>query len=278
MACGIGQRNAIGTRLQGYGRSRAARQRIRPVCGATPFPSILVIMLPSQPQHCRPAAYERFVAQLPELETTAGLLRAAVAVAAHELGAEASRDVESQLDAFAGRVLKRVSSARPSAVLAHVHRVRVEEEGFSGNPGDYYNARNSYLPAVLESKRGIPITLVLIYKCVAEGAGLSVYGVNAPGHFLGEVEMDGRPALIDPFYGGRMLTREEAVKQIAETTGQEVAPLAAAVAEADHQDPFMPRATHRQWIARLIRNLRGVYADTGRQRDVEAMGELFELL
>ena len=131
---------------------------------------------------------------------------------------------------------------------------------------------------MLESKRGIPITLVLVYKCVAEGAGLTVYGVNAPGHFLGEVEMDGRPALIDPFYGGRMLTREEAVKQIAEATGQELAPLAAAVAEADHQDPFFQRATHRQWIARLIRNLRGIFAETGRQRDVDAMGELFELL
>lgn len=233
-------------------------------------------MPPSKPKFCRLAAYNSFVAQLPELETTVGLLRAAVAVAAHELGEETCQDVETQIYAFSGRVRKRVSSPRPSAILAHVHRVLFEEEGFSGNPGDYYNARNSYLPAVLESKRGIPITLVLIYKCVAEGAGLSVYGVNAPGHFLGEVEMDGRPALIDPFYGGRMLTREEAIRQIAEATGQDVAPLAAAV--ADHQDPFFQRATHRQWIARLIRNLRGVYADTGRQRDVEAMGELFELL
>jgi len=230
------------------------------------------------PKFCHPAAYRLFIEQLPALETTAGLLRAATAVACHELGDAAADDVQPQIDALAARVRKRVSSPRPSAVLAHVHRVLFEEEGFSGNPGDYYNARNSYLPAVLESKRGIPVTLVLIYKCVAEGAGLAVHGINAPGHFLGEVEMDGRPALIDPFYGGRMLTREEALKQIAETTGQELAPQTAAVGVADHQDPFFQRATHRQWIARMIRNLREIFAETGRQRDVEAMGELFELL
>jgi regulator of sirC expression with transglutaminase-like and TPR domain len=186
--------------------------------------------------------------------------------------------VESQLDALSSRVRKRVSSSRPSAILAHLHRVLFDEDGFAGNPGDYYNARNSYLPCVLESKRGIPITLVLIYKCVAEGVGLSVAGINAPGHFLAEVEMDGRPTLVDPFYGGRVLSREEAVKQIEGTTGRPASPISGDSMRVDHTDPLFKPATHREWIARLIRNLRGVYADTGRKNDVEAMGELFELL
>ena len=231
-----------------------------------------------QPKFCRPAAYHVFAAQLPVLETTTGLMRAATAVAGHELLEADCADVESQLTAFSSRVRKRVSSSRSSAVLAHLHRVLFDEEGFSGNPGDYYNARNSYLPSVLESKRGIPITLVLVYKCVAEGVGLAVNGINAPGHFLAEVEMDGRPTLVDPFYGGRVLTRDEAVKQIEGSTGQAITPLAATATESDHTDPLFKRATHREWIARLIRNLRSVYADTGRQHDVEAMGELFDLL
>ena len=39
-------------------------------------------------------------------------------------------------------------------------------------------------------------------------------GINAPGHFLAEVEIDGGTMLIDPFYGGRVLTRDEALRQI----------------------------------------------------------------
>ena len=56
--------------------------------------------------------------------------------------------------------------------------------GLRGNAEDYYNPANSYLCDVLATRRGLPITLSLVYKLVAEGVGLEVHGVNAPGHFL----------------------------------------------------------------------------------------------
>ncbi|MCE9548741.1 MAG: transglutaminase-like domain-containing protein [Planctomycetia bacterium] len=231
-----------------------------------------------EPKSCRPFAYHLLSAQLPAIETTEGLIRSAVAVAAHEMEIADPRDIEAQIGQLAGRIRRRVTSTRPSAILAHLHGVLFDEEGFAGNPGDYYNPRNSYLPAVLESKRGIPISLVLVYKCVAERVGLPVFGINAPGHFLAEVEMDGRPTLVDPFYGGRILSQDEARQQIIEATGRTPSPLAAAMVEADHADPLLQRATHREWIARMIRNLRTIFGETGRQRDAEAMQELFALL
>ena len=71
----------------------------------------------------------------------------------------------------------------------------------TGNVDDYYNPANSYLPGVLRTQRGLPITLTLIYKCVGEQLGLTVYGINSPGHFLAAVENgrtigDGRPPLV----------------------------------------------------------------------------------
>jgi regulator of sirC expression with transglutaminase-like and TPR domain len=77
-----------------------------------------------------------------------------------------------------------------------------------GNATDYYNPRNSYLPLVLKTREGLPITLTLVYKCVLDGLGLTVHGINAPGHFMAGVESadaDGaEPArmLVDPFEGG----------------------------------------------------------------------------
>ena len=68
---------------------------------------------------------------------------------------------------------------RPPRVALELTRAAVDED-----------PANSYLPAVLRTKRGLPITLVLIYKCVAEGVGLVVRGINSPGHFLAAVKTD----------------------------------------------------------------------------------------
>ena len=65
---------------------------------------------------------------------------------------------------------------------------------FTGNTEDYYNPANSYLPTVLETKRGLPITLSLVYRLVAERVGLRSWGVGLPGHFVVAVEALGADA------------------------------------------------------------------------------------
>ena len=136
---------------------------------------------------------------------------------------------------------------------------------------------NSYLPEVLKTRRGLPITLVLVYKCVAEGVGLTVHGINSPGHFLAEVECsdstsqrgNSRASMyVDPFYGGGLLTEEDVFKRIGEATGRAVPP----------SPEWLARATGRQWISRMLTNLQAVFASAGRERDLLAMQELQSLL
>jgi regulator of sirC expression with transglutaminase-like and TPR domain len=160
--------------------------------------------------------------------------------------------------------------------LAHLHDVLFDVIGFIGNVEDYYNPANSYLPEVLRTRRGLPITLVLLYKCVAESVGLKVHGVNSPGHFLAAVECrepgsTTAPAkwmYVDPFYGGELLDREDVCRRVAETTG---------VVAAD-SSPWLKPATHRQWLSRMLNNLQAVFAHTGRERDLYAMQELQALI
>ena len=71
-------------------------------------------------------------------------------------------------------------SESTQAILANLHEILFTEEGFRGNTSDYYNPRNSFLPAVLESHRGIPLTLSLIYKAVGGRLGLAIRGSTAP--------------------------------------------------------------------------------------------------
>jgi ABC-type dipeptide/oligopeptide/nickel transport system ATPase component len=101
-----------------------------------------------------------------------------------------------------------------------MHAVLFEEEGFAGNLDRYYNALNSYLPAALNTRHGVPILLSLIYKVVGQWAGLTVKGINAPGHFMVRVRCDNAWMIVDPFFGGQMLTRDEAFDRLVLEQGE----------------------------------------------------------
>lgn len=229
------------------------------------------------PAYCRAAAYDAFAIEIPHLDTTTGLFRAAFAIARHEhLDADVNQ-AEATIAQLADTVSRRVHSANLDAKLAHLHDVLFDVIGFIGNVDDFYDPANSYLPEVLRTHRGLPITLVLIYKCVAERIGLDVRGINSPGHFLAAVkssDLTGATATqtawmyIDPFYGGQVLYRDDVCRRIAETTGR--TPVDPSV--------WLEPASHRQWLSRMLNNLQAIFARTGRERDLYAMLELNELL
>jgi regulator of sirC expression with transglutaminase-like and TPR domain len=77
--------------------------------------------------------------------------------------------------------------------------------GLRGNEDDYYNARNSLLTCVMDSKLGIPISLSLLYMIVGRRASVVLEGINLPGHFV--VRHGG--ILLDPFHEGRILTTND---------------------------------------------------------------------
>src|SRR5262245_8121091 len=118
------------------------------------------------PNFCRPLAYEHFGRQLDSLDTTASLVQAAIALSMHELEGIDPDQVAGRVDKLAARIGGRVHSGNQQALLAHLHDVLFVEEGFAGNTERYYAAENSYLPVVLQTKRGLPIVLALIYKAV----------------------------------------------------------------------------------------------------------------
>jgi len=231
----------------------------------------------SNPAYCRPQAYEAFAQEVPHVETTSGLLRAACAIAQHDHPAAQISQSEAIIETLAETVRRRVHSPNTQARLAHLHDVLFEVVGLRGNVEDYYDPANSYVPDVLRTRRGLPITLVLIYKCVAEGVGLTVHGINAPGHFLAAVDAaDGQGSssgsppwmYVDPFYGGELLNEHDIYRRIAETTGREMPPT----------PEWLARATGRQWLARMLMNLQAAFASLGRERDLFAMQELQSLL
>ncbi len=230
-------------------------------------------MVTSRPSHCNKRAYDCLAEQLPALSTTSGLLRCAVAVSMHELKRADPDTVESQINELTAKIDRRIKRSHPSAIMAHAHDILFEERGFKGNRADYHNPRNSYLPIVLRTGRGLPITLSLIYKCVVDPLGVPVHGINAPGHFM--VGVDGSMAdhpvntvtIIDPFDAGRMLSADEAIGVCRQIIGDAPMP----------DDPLGP-ATHHQWLLRIIKNLMNTFDRLGQQNDFAAMLEMRELV
>lgn len=141
-------------------------------------------MAPNLPMCCASRGFDLLQRQLPVLESPDVLLQAAIAIAMHQIEDIDPNDIDAQLQSYVDRVRSRVRGRQPQAILAHLHDVLFEEEDFRGNTEDYYSTLNSYLPAVMQTKHGLPITLSLIYKIVAERLGLHRTALVSPGIFL----------------------------------------------------------------------------------------------
>lgn len=217
------------------------------------------------PQCCSPEAFKLLARQAETIKSSDALLNGAIAIAMHQMPDVNPQRVDQQIQRYVEAVRKRVRGTQIQAVLANLHCVLFEEGGLCGNTEDYYNPANSYLPAVLATKKGLPITLSLIYKIVAERLGLRTWGVGLPGHFLVAVE-DGpeQLMLIDTFAGGRVLTRSEAHARLQELFGPEM----------EWTEDMLKPASNRHWLTRILQNLLHIFGSKSQYAEVAAILEM----
>ena len=176
--------------------------------------------------------------------------------------AHASLDVQAvlaEIDALATRLKRRVAAdAVPLHRLRLLNRFFFQDLGFAGNVNHYHDPRNSYLHEVLRSRRGIPITLAVLYIELAQQIGLQAQGVSFPGHFLIKLRLrQGQrqgEVLIDPFTG-RSLSREDLSEMLE--------PYRERHGLADEEEMplglFLQSASTRDVIARMLRNLKEIH-------------------
>lgn len=201
-----------------------------------------------------PTALQYFATLVAD-DASLSALEAAIAVAQDEYPHLDVQDTLAQIDALAERLRRRIpADAAPLQRLRQLNRYFFHELGFAGNVNDYYDARNSYLPDVLRTRRGIPITLALLYVELATQIGLQAAGISFPGHFLVKLHMPKGEVVIDPF-SGQSLSREELDERLLPyrrqrgLTGDFEAPLGL----------FLQAAPPRDVIARLLRNLKEIH-------------------
>jgi regulator of sirC expression with transglutaminase-like and TPR domain len=225
-------------------------------------------MMLQLPICCTPAAFSLLSRQLTDLDSPAALLRGAIAVANHQLDEVNVSEIEATIDRYAQTIRSRVHGSQEQAIVAHLHDYLFEELGYRGNVEDYYNPLNSCLPVVLETKRGLPIVLSLIYVQVAQRLGLNAWGVGLPGHFLAAVQLADGVMLVDPFDSGRMVSIEESHERLKVLLGP----------EQEWSNEFIEPVSNRQWLTRMVQNLLMIFTQSSRFADAAAMLEMEILL
>jgi regulator of sirC expression with transglutaminase-like and TPR domain len=125
-----------------------------------------------------------------------------------------------RLDAFADDLRTRGfprsdAAAQAAALSGYLHG----RQGFTGDTADAHDPRNSLLDHVLARKRGLPITLSIVYVAVAHRLHASAFGIGLPGHFVTGIGDPDRPVVLDAFHGGRAVDDTELAELVERSTG-----------------------------------------------------------
>lgn len=159
-----------------------------------------------------------------------------------------------------------------------INKVIFEQYGFVGNSKNYNSSNNSYINTVIESRKGNPLSLSLIYSIIAQKLELPIYGVNLPNHFiLAYMDNNGTNLFmsngneygvlfyINTFSKGSIFQKED-IQQFLQSI--QVTP------DASHFQP----CSNSDIIRRMLTNLIAAFQQVGSHEKVTELCELRSLL
>jgi regulator of sirC expression with transglutaminase-like and TPR domain len=197
--------------------------------------------------------------------------------AALSLAQDAYPDVDLQgtlaeIDELVLRLKRRLpDDADLREKVSTLNRFFFRELGFSSNLNDYYDPDNSHLNVVLKRRRGIPISLAVLYLEMGEQIGVPVRGVSFPGHFLMRVSLPEGDVMLDPTTG-QSLSEAQMVDMLEPYITRSGESIGSALRV------LLQPASRREIVARMLRNLKAVYLQTERWQRLLAVQQRLVIL
>lgn len=185
------------------------------------------------------------------------LLECAACVAQDEYEDLDVQEVLDLVDALIARLKRTLPADAPSLNrVVRLNQFFYADLGFSGNVNDYYAADNSYLNIVLHTRRGIPITVGMIWLELARSLNIKAAGVNFPGHFLINIDLPQGQIMMDPL-NGDSLSPEELLHRLSfyKDIDTQVTP---DMLLGLYLQPARPR----DMVIRLLHNLKQIHRNT----------------
>jgi regulator of sirC expression with transglutaminase-like and TPR domain len=207
-----------------------------------------------QLSYTSPTPLEYF-ATLVESDTDLPLFEATVSLAQdeyHDLDVQA---VLQEVDLLLARIRRRLpADASPIQKLRLLNIFFYQDLGFGSNVNDFYDPDNSFVHVMLRTRRGIPISLAVLWMELAQGLGLSVRGIGFPGHFMVKVNLPMGQAILDPVTG-KSLSREQLAERLDPFRRR-------SGLNDDFDVPlglYLQSAPARDILSRMLRNLKEIY-------------------
>ncbi len=159
-----------------------------------------------------------------------------------------------------------------------LNKVFFSIHGFHGDSKHFHSPMNSYINTVVESRKGNPLSLSLIYSVVAQELGMPVFGVNLPNHFVLAYMDDHNTGLfaqekskygvlfyINAFSRGNILN-EKAIADFLDSL------------KIDHKREYFEPCSNSAILKRMITNLINSYQQVGNKEKIEELSELREMI
>jgi len=195
----------------------------------------------------------RFAEIAASADDTINLAEGALVIASEEYPSLDIGAYLARLDEMGATLKRRLrADISPADTIVALNRFVFEENGFTGNSADYYDARNSFLNEVLDRKRGIPITLAIVYIEIGQRIGLPLQGISFPGHFLVKCPLREGAVILDPYERGMSLGLDELRKRV-KALGSGTEPPDPVIAN------MLAAAGNKEILARMLRNLKAIY-------------------
>jgi regulator of sirC expression with transglutaminase-like and TPR domain len=124
-----------------------------------------------------------------------------------------------RLDALADRLrTERALTGDPDSDAVELVAFLAGDQGYRGDTDSYHDPANALLTRVVERRRGLPITLTILYVAVARRVGIPAYAVHLPGHVVTAIAAGDRPIVLDPFHAGIRMDEVDLAARVAATT------------------------------------------------------------
>jgi regulator of sirC expression with transglutaminase-like and TPR domain len=222
------------------------------------------------PLFIHPAEARRRFQEFSEREiTNANLVEGALLIALEDFPQLDMEGPLAELNDLAARVKRRSSPGEPPVFkVGQLHAEMFDTDGYEGDRTNYNDPRNAYLNEVVARRKGLPISLSMIFLHVAERIGLNAAGVGLPGHFIVKVQFELNELYVDPFNGGTTLTLPEVATLLETMTDGEV-----------HLTSQHLRAwSGREILMRVLANIMNLQNRSGDQKKAAAARERIAIL
>jgi regulator of sirC expression with transglutaminase-like and TPR domain len=206
------------------------------------------------------------------------LLTGAIIVAQYQYPGLDETQLKAQIEEIQKSVWLEINNKQTALEIVRIiNKVFFGMYHFQGNAKTFHSPLNSYINTVLETKKGNPLSLSLIYSIIAQNLNIPIYGVNLPNHFilaymdeyavnqfLPENNDFGVLFYINPFSKGSIFGTDE-IKEFLDGIN------------IPHSRDYFEPCSNTSIIKRMLTNLIASFQEVGNSEKVNELIELREL-